>query len=302
MNQRSKSMNSPDKPWIPGKPRKDRISDEIKTRVQGFYKSPLVSREMPSKKEVLKKSDDERTLEPRFTMVMSVEEAFGDYRQQFPEDKIQLTSFRKLKPDNVKPFSETSRRTCLCTSCSNVALKLQAVKKFVAGKIFPEISQLTKATLTTKTLCAYETHPNQKYLERTCVECQSNFDTLFAPLKENFNDEITWSHWEYVNIERDGNSKRAICCVEKHTITWLDWGPKAWSSAVPHSSPQCQVATWANVKVSCPPKTWWSPSHNGHRVDIVMKSSLGILTRCKLPYTQWWPTMLKMAEWWNTQW
>ena len=33
--------------------------------------------------------------------------------------------------------------------------------------------------------------------------------------------------------------------------------------------------------------------------DIVMKSSLGILTRCKLPYTQWSPTMLKMVEFWN---
>lgn len=65
---------------------------------------------------------------------MTLEEA---YKSRNPVLKLGLTSFTKLKPENVNKVSETSRRSCLYQKCCNVALKVEAltnIKKVLKEK------------------------------------------------------------------------------------------------------------------------------------------------------------------------
>ena len=109
------------------------MSDEIKVSVRNFYLSSEVSREVPCKKDVLKikGKDGEKLLLQKHLMTMTLEEAHTMYKNKHLQHKIGLTAFRKLKPENVRKLSETSRRSCLCQTCCNVGLKIEALKTHV---------------------------------------------------------------------------------------------------------------------------------------------------------------------------
>ena len=55
---------------------------------------------------------------------------YSRYRAKYPNEKIGLTTFRRVKPIQVRQITETNRRSCLCQKCCNVALKADALKKF----------------------------------------------------------------------------------------------------------------------------------------------------------------------------
>ena len=151
-------------------------------------------------------------------MVMTLEDAFKMFKEN-PDTKIGCSSFKKLKPKNVRKVSETSRRTCLCTKCCNVALKVQALKKFIATSS-PEnkdlADKMTKAYLCDAVVCAYSSHPDKKCLERECNQCPK-LESCFEALRDHYQAIITWCHWEYIQIHKDGSVKRCISCVEKKT-------------------------------------------------------------------------------------
>ena len=102
---------------------------------------------------------------PKHVKVMTLEDAFKMFKEENPDTKIGCSSFKKLKPKNVRKVSETSRCTCLCTKCCNVALKVQALKKFIATSS-PEnkdlADKMTKAYLCDAVVCAYSSHLDKK--------------------------------------------------------------------------------------------------------------------------------------------
>ena len=200
--------------------RKDRIPETVRERVREFFLSPEVSRQVPCKKDaILQKKDGICTVTEKHIMTMTLSEAFEDYRTEHPQDKVKLTSFKKLRPANVRKFSETNRRTCLCTACSNVALKLEAIRKYASHgderkENLHTLAQLKKTALSDASLCDYELHPHQKCIDRACDACKTKLDTLLEPLEEYSQDDITWYHWEYVQLS---DEKRRMSCVEKNT-------------------------------------------------------------------------------------
>ena len=153
-------------------------------------------------------------------MVMPMQDPHGAFKSKHPDIKIGLTAFRKLKPVNVKKESETSRRTCLCTLCSNVALKVDALKKLAGTKEqLKQLGTLTKQELSAASLCTYESQfPKLDCLERNCSLCNEvKFSTLLNPLLPYQNENIKWCHWEYINITKKDKIKRVMSCVEKET-------------------------------------------------------------------------------------
>ena len=152
-------------------------------------------------------------------MVMTLEDAFKMFKEENPDTKIGCSSLKKLKPKNVRKVSETRRCTCLCTKCCNVALKVQALKKFIATSS-PEnkdlADKMTKAYLCDAVVCAYSSHPDKKCLERECNQCP-RLESCFEALRDHYQAIITWCHWEYIQIHKDGSVKRCISCVEKKT-------------------------------------------------------------------------------------
>ena len=134
-------------------------------------------------------------------------------RGKYPEDKIGKTSFKKLEPQNVRKVSETSRRTCLCTACSNVALKAKAIKAFVSTlddqtEELRNLTHLTKYKLADASVCQYDNYPQMACLDRTCEGCRNKLGQMLRPLLSYKDSMISWCHWEYADITKDDTTKK----------------------------------------------------------------------------------------------
>lgn len=80
-------------------PRKDRIQDSVKQRVKNFYLSSEISREVPDKRAAIKIKDGTKVrMVQRHNMAMTLGDAFVVYKKMYPDDKIGLTAFSKLRP------------------------------------------------------------------------------------------------------------------------------------------------------------------------------------------------------------
>ena len=67
-------------------------------------------------------------------MTMTIKDVHEAFLKKYPERKIGLTWFFKLKTTTVKKVSETNRRYCLCTICCNAAIVIEAANNFLNGK------------------------------------------------------------------------------------------------------------------------------------------------------------------------
>ena len=118
-----------------------------------------------------------------FVMTMTVNDAHETFLKKYPERKIGLTSFFKLKPTSVKKVSENNRRCCLCTICCNAALVIEAAKNFLNGKEVG-VKQLTKRELAVRMLCKYDINHEAKcdFANGDCQTCGAKC------IREHFRD------------------------------------------------------------------------------------------------------------------
>ena len=156
---------------------------------------------------------------------MSIKDAYEEFHKTHPEIKIGMTSFAHLKPTNVRKASETSRQTCLCQTCCNLALKLEALGKYVRTMENDENKDVlagvdtNRKKIVSETLCQNEEgeNPKQKCLMRDCQECGVKLlDNYLKPITDINNDtEIIWNKWESISISKDDKIKRCVSCVTK---------------------------------------------------------------------------------------
>jgi hypothetical protein len=212
------------------KRRSDTIKADVKESVKQFFLSAEISREVPAKREVVtvKTPTGKETLQ-KHVMTMTLEEAHKLYKVRNPDHKIGLSSFSKLKPVNVKKVSETSRRSCLCQVCCNMALKVEALttmKRAAKEQGMPGDIQIDKKSLSDVTFCSYQNQPSVKCVRRNCEKCGVELLRKYLqPIDSmNKNSMITWYHWETIEIKKDDKVKRCVSCVPKETNfqTFLD--------------------------------------------------------------------------------
>ena len=204
--------------WKPRKrkERKDKLSNDVQESIKAFYLSPEISRQVPNMKDV---KDDKQ----KHVMTMTLAEAFDDYKKANPGMKVGLTSFKNLKPANVQQVSETSHRTCLCQTCQNVVLKIEALKKFANGtkdvNLKSKIQPWTKKMVGSLTVCDTEGEfPNPECLDRTCKNCPRGLsEQLQEALDEEGDINMNWYCWQPVMVEYDGKAKRVTSCVQQAT-------------------------------------------------------------------------------------
>ena len=187
--------------------------------LRNFYLSSEVSREVPCKKDVLKikGKDGEKLLLQKHLMTMTLEEAHTMYKNKHPQHKVGLTAFRKLKPENVRKLSETSRRSCLCQTCCNVALKIEALKKHVKAVTTDENRKLLekvvidKTEMSNTTFYKYANTPSSKCLNRMCENCSvENLDDYMQPLTNlSKNSKVVWYQWSLTEINK-GDQVRSV--------------------------------------------------------------------------------------------
>ena len=150
-------------------------------------------------------------LDEILNLIGSVSEGYPSYS---------FTSFKKLKPQNVRRISETNRKSCLCKACCNVALKVEALKSFVTNHKMSV--QIDKKKVVSATLCPTEEgkENRSKCLNRECKDCgvKGLQDYLKVQLEQSMKDdlEITWNKWELITVQKeDKSSKRITSCVAK---------------------------------------------------------------------------------------
>lgn len=223
LKQRKLSKKESVKWWQPNarKKRQDGLSNQTKQRVQEFYLSPDVSREVPDKRAAIKvKENNKVRIVQRHNMTMTLADAHSVYQKLYPDDRIGLTSFTKLRPLQVKKVSETSRRTCLCQACCNAALKAEALKKFCAElHAKPEVLTAKQAVVDA-TICEYDEHPKAACLKRECKDCGPCrlFERYAGIVAGNEDKEITWHVWGPLTLQKSGTKpKRVISCLTKST-------------------------------------------------------------------------------------
>ncbi|CAH1791646.1 unnamed protein product [Owenia fusiformis] len=204
------------------KKKKQQIADIVKNDIRRFYLTPEISKQLPSKKDVIKSKDG--TLLHKQTMNFTIKEAYEKYISESEYD-VSFTTFYRLKPVQVKKLSETSRKSCGCKACFNVALKAEAIQKLVASsndvQVKEQKKQLTKSKseLANLVLCQYQNLPDPKCLEKSCTSCGvQNLKNHYKDLLKHGDEEVTWRCWEYIKIkDKKGGEKRIVSCQKKTT-------------------------------------------------------------------------------------
>ena len=207
--------------WNPKKrkARKDRLPRETVEKVEDWFLSSVIAKEVPCKRQVYKKKDasGEVSVTPRYVMTMTMQEAYKRFQQGHPEESIGFTAFKQLKPKQVSRVSHTSRRTCLCQTCCNMSLMLEALMK--GPKSDKLLSIKCKKDLADLTLCPYDEKPMVMCLHHVCDKCSAKklSSILAEDLIKYKDEEVSFHRWEYVAVPvKEGEkNKRVLSCVVK---------------------------------------------------------------------------------------
>ena len=202
------------------KQRKDRIADEVRQSVKDFYLLSTVSRISPNKKDVVKVKHSNGTERlQKQVMTMKVHDAYDLYKETHPGIKISLTTFRMLKPQNVRHMCDTNRKSCLCTTCCNLSLKAEALQKFLTReKCADSDLPITKQDLSSASMCKGG-ELSADCINRECSSCGTKTlrDVYKTILQQKGESKLNWYQWQYVSMEKDGQIKRCISCVQQET-------------------------------------------------------------------------------------
>lgn len=170
-----------------------RIPGALRSKIEDFYKSIDVSTEIPNKRR--KKSAANK---PLYILQKSVAATYKEFCLLFPEAKIGIITFSKLRPVNVKLMRAMKWLQCACDLCTNMDSLLKAVRvsMYRSGIEVPNIMSGAKS-LCESTLCGMYTY-NSKCLDRTCSQCglQHVVDILDSWLAVDIGSIITCRQWQ----------------------------------------------------------------------------------------------------------
>lgn len=103
-------------------------SYDVKSRVKDFYLRNDMSWVSPGRKDCITViRDGEKVREQKHYLVMTVKEAHALYQQEYPNDKMQLSAFKTLRPDTVLLESAMPHNVCVCQYHENVTMLLDAL-------------------------------------------------------------------------------------------------------------------------------------------------------------------------------
>ena len=175
-----------------------RITEDCKKSVAEFYLRDDISRPDPSNRAKTKK------LGPRRYMYMPLHMAYTIFKDEFsikwPERKIpvRLAKFKKLRPKNVKCFSQTPHESCLCVYCVNIRHKLVCLRNSHPD---PKATNLptNEGQFYNLLLCPRETHTfsNATCVNKECEHCKEWETTIkqtYSTLDQN--SQVTYQFWE----------------------------------------------------------------------------------------------------------
>ncbi|KAK7089483.1 hypothetical protein V1264_024849 [Littorina saxatilis] len=194
------------------KKRKDCIAQEAVDKVEQFYRRTDVSRSLPDARSARKKKSGEALLAMR-VMERSSESAFVAFKEDFPDVKLSITKFKKLRPKDVYPSTRIKKRDCLCEYCENTDLKLDALRRFSVQHNLDNMTYKDRYELNRDTLCPkIQGEYKQACIDRKCLECgTSSVEVKLRPLLEtHIAENVTFSKWEFINYVHNGVNKKKL--------------------------------------------------------------------------------------------
>ncbi|XP_041351558.1 uncharacterized protein LOC121370414 [Gigantopelta aegis] len=185
--------------------RKDAISEEIGNNVNTFFNSGTVSRDMPDARGAVVEGGE---VKPRKVLESSLRTVYGEFVEQNGQ-VLSFSTFKKLKPKRVLPFTSHKFNECLCEYCANMDLKIHAIN----GQQCTRIKIQDRYEASRLTLCPKL--PGTDY-KKSCIDWQCNdcgaslFSNHMQPAFEGDARlcRVVWWQWGMVpNPARPTSSK-----------------------------------------------------------------------------------------------
>lgn len=148
---------------------------EIEKFVLDFYMSDVVSRTNPGIRDFIRIKKKDKTWEYKqtFTLTMTLDEAYLEFKKLFPDVGIHRSKFIALRPSHVLLYSHVKHETCLCSYCENFHLLLESLSKFMDAKY-------TSKDLLTKFCCDSDNYECASGNCNECKEFMEEMNTLMA--------------------------------------------------------------------------------------------------------------------------
>ena len=193
------------------KRRSDAVNTQTVENIEKFYKRGDISRLLPDKNFVGKKS-----LQSRHVMERSLKNAFSKFMEENPETNISFSKFVKLRPRNIKTMAHNKLVQCCCEYCINMELKLRAVNKVAVQHKKPDCSIKDKYEASRITLCPKDNaHYRKTCINRKCKLCGvKKLDEKLNSLND-VEGTVMWGKWDNVNKERNGSTVTRKALVNK---------------------------------------------------------------------------------------
>lgn len=156
------------------------LSDEIS------YVSPVVKQRSPKDGNYIR------------NMVLSLREAYNEFVKRNGK-VISLSTFVRLRPSHVKPFTNTPQNMCVCSVHSNMAYLVNAIYKFDKD-IFADFSSPQK--LIDVTVCVNSS--DDCFLNKcdACMHCNNIKNVIDNVNQDDVLKEIVFKKW--VVLKRNG--------------------------------------------------------------------------------------------------
>ncbi|XP_070562440.1 uncharacterized protein [Ptychodera flava] len=184
--------------------RSDRLSLDVISKIKDFYQQSDVSRELPMMQRTSKKKAEKQPTrvvekQPTRVMEMTTERAHKKWVKDNPDNEVSLTTFRKLKPINVKPIRKNQLNQCLCEKCTNIMLKLRTLNATLGRHQYGNLKIKDKYDLLNISLCEKQNGLHSyKCVSRQCEKCgvRKLRERLERISTEDSLIQTSWLKWE----------------------------------------------------------------------------------------------------------
>jgi hypothetical protein len=166
----------------------------------------------------IKSTDDLTTKVQKRYLIMTVREAFAQFKIAYPNETIGSTSFSLLRPKHVLPMCEIPQNVCLCKYHTNIDLLLSSLYPILNT---PKTTRLFREVL----VCNSD---NERCMSSQCQICGNLkcFDDLFECNDDVIGQYLNYFQWETINsrivkIEKSGTIQDAINELKNQTPNFL---------------------------------------------------------------------------------
>ncbi|XP_072179230.1 uncharacterized protein [Diadema setosum] len=186
----------------PKQPHKHRISDAIIKKVHSFYEENATV--LPDKKLISKK-----TLKPVGFLTLPLQKLHAKFLKMHPNTCLGFSKFSSLRPSHIKLRGAMKYRACLCEYCTNVQLKLDALKHIALKNHlvspFQDVHSFVDVTMCPKPTGMK--HHNLECTNRKCKECgvkKIGDHPVIKELVAKQTTPVNWKRWTRISTETNG--------------------------------------------------------------------------------------------------